>query len=466
MCLDVVSSIGGFIIEIAADILLIGCGVLVLLVLGDKIVQVRLGFREFHFIHTLASVPMKESLTTEHHCKLIGDTLPSLLNGGRVSNKDTRHFESLGWDVTNGSLEVVRDPLDEVRGVLVDHLKHLVVDFLARHGSTEHHSTSEVTSVTRISGAHHVLSIKGLLGELRHRQDTESLRAVSRKRSKSDQEEVKTREGNHVHSKLSKIAVELTWETKGTGRSGDGVGNQVVEVAVGRVGELEGTEANVVQRLVVESVTLISVLDKLVDGKSGVVGLDDSVRDLGRWDDTVRTDDTVGVFLLDLGDEKSTHTRSSSSSHRVGDLETLENITTLTLLAYTLHDGIYEFCSFGVVTLGPVISSSTLSKDKVVGTEKRSVRSSADRIHGSWFQIGQDGTWDISSFLALVEVHIDASQLKFVVANVFASGVNAMLSRHDLPELGTDLVTTLASLDMDDFSHLGFVAISYYLKGI
>ena len=37
-------------------------GLLVLLVLGDQVVHVGLGLSELHLVHTLASVPMKESL--------------------------------------------------------------------------------------------------------------------------------------------------------------------------------------------------------------------------------------------------------------------------------------------------------------------------------------------------------------------------------------------------------------------
>ena len=37
-------------------------GLLVLLVLGDQVVHVGLGLSELHLVHTLASVPMEESL--------------------------------------------------------------------------------------------------------------------------------------------------------------------------------------------------------------------------------------------------------------------------------------------------------------------------------------------------------------------------------------------------------------------
>ena len=72
------------------NILLLTLGdgsLLVLLVLRDKIVHVRLSLRELHLVHTLTSVPMQESLSSEHGSELITDTLEELLDGGRVANK-------------------------------------------------------------------------------------------------------------------------------------------------------------------------------------------------------------------------------------------------------------------------------------------------------------------------------------------------------------------------------------------
>merc|ERR1712178_441292 len=63
-----------------------GC-VLVLLVLRDQIVHVALGFSELHLVHTLASVPVEESLPSEHGGELLGNTFEQLLDGGRVTDE-------------------------------------------------------------------------------------------------------------------------------------------------------------------------------------------------------------------------------------------------------------------------------------------------------------------------------------------------------------------------------------------
>jgi len=51
----------------------------------------------------------------------------------------------------------------------------------------------------------------------------------------------------------------------------------VVEVTVGGSGQLEGTEADVVQSLVVNAVCLVRVFNQLMDGQRCVVWLHDRV---------------------------------------------------------------------------------------------------------------------------------------------------------------------------------------------
>ena len=108
--------------------LILGCGVLVLLVLGDEVVHVGLCLGEFHLIHTFASVPVQEGLATEHGRELLRDTLEQLLDGGAVADEGGRHLEATWRDVADSRLDVVRDPLDEVAAVLVLHVQHLLVD--------------------------------------------------------------------------------------------------------------------------------------------------------------------------------------------------------------------------------------------------------------------------------------------------------------------------------------------------
>merc|ERR1719181_648626 len=89
--------------------LLLGRGVLVLLVLGHKVVHVGLGLGELHLVHALASVPVKESLTPEHSSELLGHALEHLLDGCGVANEGGSHLQALGWDITHGRFDVIRN---------------------------------------------------------------------------------------------------------------------------------------------------------------------------------------------------------------------------------------------------------------------------------------------------------------------------------------------------------------------
>ena len=105
------------------------------------------------------------------------------------------------------------------------------------------------------------------------------------------------------------------------------------------------------------------------------------------------------------------------------------------------------------MTLGPVVSGSTLSEDKVVRSEELTEWSSSNGIHCSWFKIHKNSSWDVSSTGGFVEVDVDSLELKIGVSVIGTSWVNSVFIGNDLPELGTDLVTALTCLNVDDLSH-------------
>jgi hypothetical protein len=125
---------------------------------------------------------------------------------------------------------------------------------------------------------------------------------------------VKTGEGDEVHGELAKVRVELARETDAGGNTGHGSRDEVVEVTIGRSGELEGPEADIVEGFIVKAHALISVLDELVDGEGSVVWLDDGVGDLWRWDDGEGVHNSVWVLLSDFTDEKGSHTGSGTAT--------------------------------------------------------------------------------------------------------------------------------------------------------
>ena len=119
--------------------------------------------------------------------------------------------------------------------------------------------------MTGVARSHHVLGVKHLLCQLRHRQSSVLLAASRGERSKAGHEEVKTREWNHVDCQLTKVSIQLARKTEAGCDSTHGGRNQVVEVSVGRCGELESSEADVVEGFVVNAVCFVGVLNQLVN---------------------------------------------------------------------------------------------------------------------------------------------------------------------------------------------------------
>jgi hypothetical protein len=307
--------------------------------------------------------------------------------------------------------------------------------------------------VTGVRSAHHILGIEGLLGELRDSEGTVLLRATGSQRGEADHKEVETREGDKVDGELAKVGVELTGEAEAASDTGHSGRHEVVEVTVSGGCEFEGTEADIVQGFVVDNHDFVGVLNELVDRQGSVVRFDNGIRHLGGREDGKGSHHSVGVFFTDLGDQESTHTRTSTTTHRVSDLETLEAVARLSLFADNVEDRVDQLSTFSVVTLSPVVTSTGLTKDKVVGAEDLAKRSSTDGVHGTGLEVHKDSARDIAASSSFVVIHIDTFELEIRVAVVSTGRVDTVLVADNFPELGTNLVTTLTGLDVNDFAH-------------
>ena len=138
------------------------------------------------------------------------------------------------------------------------------------------------------------------------------------------------------------------------------------------------------------------MLNQLVNGEGGVVRLNNGVGDLGGGNDGEGGHHTVGELLTQLGDQESTHTGTGTTTQGVGDLETLEAVTALSLATDNIDDLVDELGTLGVVTLSPVVTSTGLTEDEVVGTEKLAERTGTDSVHSTRLQVDQDGTGNVT----------------------------------------------------------------------
>jgi len=105
------------------------------------------------------------------------------------------------------------------------------------------------------------------------------------------------------------------------------------------------------------------------------------------------------------------------------------------------------------MAFGPVVAGSGLAEHEVVGSEELPEWACTNGVHGSGFQVHQDSSGDITAASCFVEIDVDSLELQVGVAVVGSGWVNSVLVGDDFPKLGTDLVTALTSLNVNDFSH-------------
>jgi len=253
----------------------------------------------------------------------------------------------------------------------------------------------QVATIAEVRGSHHVLGVKHLLRQVGNSDGSERVRTTAGQRGKADHEEVETWERHHVDSKLTQVGVELTRESKTSGNTRHDGRHQVVQIAIGRVGQLQGTHADIVQSFVVNAEGLVGILNQLMNGERGVVRLHDSVRNLGGWHDREGSHHTVWELLANLGDKQSAHTGASTTAKRVGDLESLKAVAAFSLTADDIKNLVDKLSSFSVMALGPVVAGTGLTKDEVVGTEELAKGPGADGIHRTRLQVNEDSTRNV-----------------------------------------------------------------------
>ncbi len=71
------------------------------------------------------------------------------------------------------------------------------------------------------------------------------------------------------------------------------------------------------------------------------------------------------------------------------------------------------------MALGPVVSSSGLSEDEVVGAEDLSVGAGPDWVHGSGLEVDEDGARNVLAAGSFIVVDVDALQLDWQKIRVF-----------------------------------------------
>merc|ERR1719439_328175 len=124
-------------------------GVLLVLVLGDQVAHVLVGFLELHLVHALALVPVEERLALVHGAELGRQALKDAFERCGVGDEGAARLVIDGRTFYDAGLLVVRDPLDVVVAVRGLALLADLVHLLGLHRSTEDERGRHVLSIVR-----------------------------------------------------------------------------------------------------------------------------------------------------------------------------------------------------------------------------------------------------------------------------------------------------------------------------
>ena len=96
-------------------------------------------------------------------------------------------------------------------------------------------------------------------------------------------------------------------------------------------------------------------------------------------------------------------------------LEALETVASLGLLAHNVQHGLDQLHALRVVTLGPVVARSSLSEEEVIGAEHRAIGTGTDGVHCAWLEVHEDGAGHVLARARLVEINVDPLKLNIKI---------------------------------------------------
>mmetsp|Transcript_60546 Transcript_60546/g.69081 ORF Transcript_60546/g.69081 Transcript_60546/m.69081 type:complete len:448 (-) Transcript_60546:113-1456(-) len=419
--------------------------------------QIFSGFGEFSFFHTFSDVPVNESSLGVHKIELMIDSGENFSDGSRVgdhanSSHDLSQISS-GNDggrlVIDTALETGGAPVDKLDGSLSLDGGDGSVDILGDDITSVHHTTGHIFTVTRITLSHHGGGLEGGVGDFSNGQllvisllggDDGSIRGKHKMNSGV---------GHQVGLEFSNIDVEGTIESQRGGQRGDNLRDQSVQVGVSGSFDVQRSSGNIVDGFVIQHNSDISMFQQRVSGQHGVVGLDDSVGDLGRGVDGETQLGFLTVINRQSFQKERSQTGSGSTTDGVENQETLQTGTVISQLSDSVQAKIDDFFTNGVVTSGEVVGGIFLSGDQLFGMEQLSVGSGSNFIDDSRFQIEEDGSGNVLSGTSFREKGVESiiTTTDGLVRGHLTIRLDTVLQTEEFPAGVTDLDTSLSDVD-------------------
>ena len=429
----------------------LGTNLLEILLKGGKILT---GLGEFSLLHTLTDVPVNEGTLGVHKIELVVNTGKSLGDGSGVGHHahgtlDTGKI-STGDNgrrlVVNTALETSGAPVNELHSALGLDGGNGGVDILGDNVTSEHHATSHVLTVTGIALGKHVGGLEHGVGDLRHRKLLVVSLLSRDDRGIRGKHEVNSGVRHKVGLELRKIDVEGTIETKGSGQGGHNLGNESVQVGVGRALDVEVATAHVVKGLVIKAEGAISVLQQRVGSQHVVVRLNNSGRHLGGRGHGEGKLGLAAVIDRKTLQKEGSETGTRSTTGRVEDHETLKTGTVIGQLTDTVKDQVNNLLADGVVTTGVVVGSILLTGDQLLRVVKLTVGTGTDLVTHSGLKINHDATGNVLASTSLREKGVEGivTATDGLVGRHLSVRLDTVLEAVKLPASVTGLDTGLA----------------------
>jgi len=421
---------------------------------GSKILT---SFGEFTFFHTFTDVPVDESTLGVHKVELVvearedfsdgsgvGDHADGALHFGKVTTRDN------GWRlVVDTALETGRAPVNELDSALGLDGGNSGVDILRDNVTSVHEAASHVFTVARIALGHHGSRLESRVGDLGHRELLVVCLLSRDDRGIRGKHEVDTRVRDQVSLELSDIDVQSTVEAKRSSQRRDDLGDQSVQVGVGRAFNVQRAAADVVDGLVIKHNGDISVLKKRVGGQDGVVRLNNGS---GHLRGRVHSETQFGFFTVVDGkalQKKRTQTGTCTTTDGVEDEETLKTSAVVSQLSDAVKGKVNNFFTNGVVTTGVVVGGIFLTGDQLLRVEQLTVGTSANLVNDGRLKVQEDGTRDVFAGTSFGEKGVEGvvTTTDGLVRRHLTIRLDTVLEAVKFPACITDLDTGLAKVD-------------------
>ncbi|CAL6049960.1 _partial [Hexamita inflata] len=157
-------------------------------------------------------------------------------------------------------------------------------------------------------------------------------------------------------------------------------------------------------------------------------------------------------YLLAINRNQRTQSASSSTTERVHHLKDISRIRQLILFSNSFHHRVNYFCTFSIVAFRPVVTSSINSRDNIFWLEETSNIAFPDLVQNSWFKVHEHAPGYVSTVGHFLEIYTLVSY-RFLWISQKPVVLDLVLQHGPFPESGCEVVSALANLNGQDFSH-------------